>query len=63
MKPAVNSSDLSGLLNWLRAADVLKDYAVNRNRLAELIGVQVASLDALKTLTPELIAFLKAMFV
>jgi hypothetical protein len=56
-----NSSDLSGVLNWLRAADVLKDYAVNRDRLAELIGVQVASLDALKTLTPELIAFLKAM--
>jgi site-specific DNA-methyltransferase (cytosine-N4-specific) len=58
---STNSSDLSGVFGWLRAADVLKGYSVNRDRFAELIGVQVASLDALKTLNHEEIAFLRAM--
>lgn len=56
-----NSSDLSGVLNWLRAAEVLKNYAVSRSRLAEIIGVPSVSLDAMKNLNREQVAFLRAM--
>jgi DNA modification methylase len=56
-----NSSDLSGVLNWLRAAGVLQVYKVNASRLASLLGVQEGSLGALKSLNREQIAFLRAM--
>jgi hypothetical protein len=56
-----NSSDLSGVLNWLRAAHLLSGYKVSQKRLADLLGVQASSLDALKTLNREHAAFLRAM--
>ena len=56
-----NSSDLSGVLNWLREAKVLDDYKVNPKRLSELLGIQAVKLDALKNLNREQVAFLRAM--
>jgi len=56
-----NSSDLSGVLGWLRVAGVLEGYTVIAPRLASLLGVPEANLGALKTLTREQAAFLRAM--
>lgn len=56
-----NSSDLSGVLNWLREAGVLSDYDVNEAKYAELVGATPHTIDALKGLTEEQIAFLRAM--
>jgi DNA modification methylase len=56
-----NSSDLSGVLNWLRAAGVLKDYAVDQDTYKALAGAGAATMDAAKGLTSEQIAFLRAM--
>jgi DNA modification methylase len=56
-----NSSDLSGVLNWLREAKALDNYKVNPKRLSELLGIQAVKLDALKNLNREQIAFLRAM--
>lgn len=56
-----NSSDLSGVLNWLREARVLSDYEVNEPRYAELVGATPQIIDALKQLTEGQISFLRAM--
>lgn len=56
-----NSSDLSGVLNWLRTAGVLSEYDVNETRYSELVGVKPKTIDALKDLNEPQIAFLKAM--
>jgi hypothetical protein len=55
-----NSSDLSGLLGWLREANLLQDYMVNEAEYASLVGLQPAVVDAMKGLTSEQIAFLRA---
>jgi hypothetical protein len=34
-----NSSDLSGVLNWLRVAGVLKDYSLDEEKYSELAAV------------------------
>ena len=56
-----NSSDLSGLFGWLREAKVLNKYAVNMAVYSDLTGFPSAVIDALKGLTREQIAFLRAM--
>jgi len=56
-----NSSDLSGVLGWLREAKLLQDYSVNEAEYASLIGIQTTVLDAMKGLTRPQVAFLRAM--
>lgn len=56
-----NSSDLSGVLGWLREAGVLNEYVVNEEQLAALVGTSPKTLDALKDLNAAQIAFLRAM--
>lgn len=61
IKASQNSSDLSGVLNWLRQAGVLNGYSVDEAVYGDLIGTCVEMLGALKTLTKGEIAFLRAM--
>ena len=56
-----NSSDLSSVLGWLREASVLRNYSVNADAYQSFVGASVATLDAFRKLTPEQIAFLRAM--
>jgi hypothetical protein len=56
-----NSSDLSGVFNWLRKAGVLTGYAVDDARLSELLGTPSSTLQALKNLSTGQIAFVRAM--
>lgn len=56
-----NSSDLSGVLGWLREAGVLTDYSVNEQRYAELVGASVKVIDALKGLPESQMLFLRAL--
>jgi hypothetical protein len=56
-----NSSDLSGVLSWLREAKLLTEYHVNETEYASQLGTQPALVDAMKGLTREQIAFLRAM--
>ncbi len=56
-----NSSDLSGVLNWLREAGVLNDYAVNEERYGEIVGTSPRWIKALKDLDEAQIAFLRAL--
>jgi site-specific DNA-methyltransferase (cytosine-N4-specific) len=60
-KPSRNSSDLSGVLNWLRQAKVLNVYEVNAVKYQSLVGVSHATLEATKELNSEQFLFLKAM--
>ncbi len=56
-----NSSDLSSVLGWLRQGGLLKEYAVNDEMYQSLVGASVATLNAFRGLTPEQIAFLRAI--
>jgi len=57
-----NSSDLSGLLGWLREAQViLNKYDINDAEYARLVGAPTETLHALKNLNSEQISFLRAM--
>lgn len=56
-----NSSDLSGVFGWLRKAGVLTGYSINPSVYYSLIGTSAATLDALKDLNSEQVAFLKSM--
>lgn len=57
-----NSSDLSAVLGWLRAARVLENkYDVNDQVYSEIIGTSAGIIQALKNLSREQIAFLRAM--
>jgi len=60
-KVSDNSSDLSGVLGWLRAAGVLKDYNVDEEKYAELVGTSTKTIEALKGLNIAQISFLRAM--
>jgi DNA modification methylase len=56
------SSDLSGVLGWLRAAKVLTGlYTINSTAYYSLVGTSAALFNALKDLTTNQIAFLKSM--
>jgi DNA modification methylase len=57
-----NSSDLSGVLGWLREARVLVNkYEVSEPQYAALMGAPSETLLALKNLNSEQISFLRAM--
>jgi DNA modification methylase len=56
-----NSSDLSGTLGWLREAKILNKYDVNEAKYAALLGTPVETLQSLKGLTSEQVAFLRGM--
>lgn len=57
-----NSSDLSGVLGWLREGKVLLNkYDVNDEQYSALIGTPTGTLQALKGLSGEQIGFLRAM--
>ncbi len=56
-----NSSDLSGVLGWLREAKVLNNYEVNPVEYQALIGASPATLEATKDLSGDQLLFLKAM--
>ncbi len=56
-----NSSDLSGMLGWLRAAGVLDKYSVNEAEYSELVGTPADTLAALKGLSREQIAVVRAI--
>lgn len=56
-----NSSDLSGVLGWLREAGVLSDYEVNETRYSELVGSTPKTIEALKDLSEAQILFLRAL--
>ena len=56
-----NSSDLSGVLGWFKAANLLTDtYDVNETEYTSLMGARPAMIDAMKGLNREQIAFLLA---
>lgn len=56
-----NSSDLSGVLGWLRASGVLSSYEIQEARYSQLVGAGAAMLAALKDLTQPQVAFLRAL--
>ena len=58
-----NSSDLSGVLGWLRAAGVLrgKGYDVDDARYQAVVGTSPETVEAMKGLEPHHISFLRAM--
>jgi len=57
-----NSSDLSGVCGWLRAAGVLKDqWDVDDEKYAEVLGVGLSVIAGFKELNGTQIAFLRAM--
>lgn len=56
-----NSSDLSGVLGWLREAKLLQEYAVNETEYSTLLGIQTNIVDALKGLPRPQVAFVRAM--
>jgi site-specific DNA-methyltransferase (cytosine-N4-specific) len=57
-----NSSDLSGVLGWLREGQVLLNkYDVNHSQYSALTGAPSETLQALTNLNSEQIAFLRAM--
>ena len=60
-KVSENSSDLSGVLNWLREAGVLKDYSVDEEKYTELSGASTKTIEALKNMNMPQISFLRAM--
>lgn len=56
-----NSSDLSGVLGWLRAANLLTDaYDINEAEYTLFLGARPVLIDAMKGLSREQIAFLHA---
>ena len=61
-KVSDNSSNLSGVLNWLREAGVLKErYDVDEAKYAEVIGAPTRTIEALKGLNVAQISFLRSM--
>jgi Restriction endonuclease len=56
-----NSSDLSGVLGWLRAAEVLNRYDIDEERYAKATGAKFETINVLKDLTQQQIAFIRAM--
>jgi len=55
-----NSSDLSNLLQWLREAKILSEYQVDETAYQSVVGASGETLDALKELSVEQVAFLRA---
>jgi site-specific DNA-methyltransferase (cytosine-N4-specific) len=56
-----SSSDLSGVLGWLREGKVLDNYRVNAAEYEAVVGASAATLEATKDLNGDQFLFLKAM--
>ena len=57
-----NSSDLSGVLGWLREGQVLLNkYDINESQYSMLVGTPSETLQVLKNLNSEQISFLRSM--
>ena len=56
-----NSSDLSGVLGWLREANVINRSYEVQSGYETLVGASAATLDAMKGFSAEQVAFLRAM--
>jgi DNA modification methylase len=56
-----NSSDLSGVLGWLRQARVLKGYHVDDARYKAITGASSDTIEAMKGLNKGQVSFLHAM--
>ncbi len=56
-----NSSDLSGILNWLQQSQLLDGYDINYRVYEQLMGTKAETIEALKSLTHNQISFLRAM--
>ena len=57
-----NSSDLSGVMGWLRAAKVLKGkYTIDPAGYYSLVGTSATTLEASKNLTTAQVMFLRSM--
>ena len=56
-----NSSDLSGILNWLEAAGAIRDYAVNDDAYSSLAGTAAGQIEDMKKLSSEQQCFLRAL--
>jgi hypothetical protein len=61
IEASASSSDLSGVLGWLRQGRVLDKYDINEKRYAEVVGAAAETLSALKNLDRGQMAFLRAM--
>jgi DNA modification methylase len=56
-----NSSDLSGMLGWLKSAGILRDYEVDEIAYGELLGTSSLQLSAFMNLTLEQSFFLRSL--
>jgi site-specific DNA-methyltransferase (cytosine-N4-specific) len=56
-----NSSDLSGIFGWLRAAGVLKNYDVIESAYANVVGAGVEQIGELKQATTDQLFFLRSL--
>lgn len=56
-----NSSDLSGMLGWLRSAGILSEYDVNEAAYGELVGAEASQVSQIKGLTSDQLHFLRAL--
>lgn len=56
-----NSSDLSGVLGWLREAEILRGYQVDEAQYYKIVGTTSEVIEALKHLSDTQIGFLRAM--
>jgi hypothetical protein len=56
-----NSSDLSGMLGWLRSAGVLQEYDVNTTGYKAVLGTDVEVVGELKKLSSDQLHFLRAL--
>ncbi len=61
IQASANSSDLSGVLGWLREGQILDKYEINEKQYAAIVGATAETLSALKNLNTEQVAFLRAM--
>ena len=61
IQASANSSDLSGVLGWLREGQILDKYEINGKKDAAIVGATAETLSALKNLNTEQVAFLRAM--
>lgn len=61
IEASANSSDLSGVLGWLREGQVLDKYEINEKQYAAIVGATAETLSVLKNLNTEQVAFLRAM--
>jgi site-specific DNA-methyltransferase (cytosine-N4-specific) len=61
IKTKNNSSDLSGLFNWLRKAKILNNYDINEQVYEAIVGIKIKTIESLMHLDRGQINFLRAL--